>query len=100
MPRPSKNIVPDKLQLASLGELYDDLLAVQSWLNNDAATTEARSLLRSYLLLCEPTIRERVGYLARKRGLTQEALWLQILKGEAEPIKPDEIVTEPERHDE
>jgi hypothetical protein len=40
----------------------------------------------------ESMIKERVAYLARKRGTDPEILWLQILKGEAEPIDASEIV--------
>ena len=84
--------VPNKLQLVGLGEVYNDLLMIDSWMNNDSPTSQARSLLRSKLMQREAMIKERVAYLAKKRGTDPDILWLQILKGEAEPIDASEIV--------
>ena len=84
--------VPNKLQLVGLGEVYNDLLMIDSWMNNDSPTSQARSLLRSKLMQRETMIKERVAYLASKRGTDPDLLWLQILKGEAEPIDASEIV--------
>jgi hypothetical protein len=84
--------MPERLQLVALGEIYSDLLMVDSWMNNDSPTSQARSLLRSKLMQRESMIKERVAYLARKRGTDPDLLWLQILKGEAEPIDASEIV--------
>lgn len=83
--------VPNKLQLVGLGEVYNDLLMIDSWMNNDSPTSQARSLLRSKLMQRESLIRDRVAYLASKRGVAPDLLWLQILKGEADPIENDEI---------
>jgi len=47
--------------------------------------------LRSKLMQREKTVKERIDYLARKRGIDPDLLWLQILKGEAEPIDANEI---------
>jgi hypothetical protein len=84
--------VPERIQLTGLGEWYKDLLAIDSWINSDTPTSQARSLLRSKLMQRESMIKERVAYLARKRGTDPDLLWLQILKGEAEPIDASEIV--------
>jgi hypothetical protein len=83
--------VPERIQLTGLGEWYKDLLAIDSWINGDTPTSQARSLLRAKLMQRETTIKERVAYLANKRGVAPDLLWLQILKGEAEAIKSDEI---------
>jgi len=83
--------VPERLQLSGLGEWYKDLLAVDSWINGDTPTSQARSLLRAKLMQREKTVKERIEYLARKRGVDPDRLWLQILKGEAEPIDAGEI---------
>lgn len=84
--------VPERIQLTGLGEWYKDLLAIDSWINGDTPTSQARSLLRAKLMEREGRIKERISYLARKRGTDPDRLWLQILKGEAEPIEPNEIV--------
>ena len=88
--------VPNKLQLVGLGEVYNDLLMIDSWMNNDSPTSQARLLLRSKLMQRESMIRDRVAYLAKKRGTDPDRLWLQILKGEAEPIDASEIVIDDE----
>lgn len=91
--------VPNKLQLVGLGEVYNDLLMIDSWMNNDSPTSQARSLLRAKLMQRETMIKERVAYLAKKRGTDPDILWLQILKGEAEPIDASEIVINDETNE-
>ena len=80
-----------KIQLAPLGEYYADLLTLDAWINGRANSGQAHNLLCSKLMQREAMIKERVEYLARKRGVDPDLLWLQILKGEAEPIDADEI---------
>jgi len=80
------------LQLSALGEYYADILAVDAWVNGRAPSGQAHSLLCSKLMQREDRVKERVAYLARKRGVDPDILWLQILKGEAEPLDTDEIV--------
>ncbi len=80
-----------KIQLAPLGEYYADLLALDSWINGRANSGQAHSLLCSKLMQREAMIKERVAYLAKKRGVDADILWFEILKGEADPIESDEI---------
>jgi len=88
-----------KIQLAPLGEYYADLLTLDSWINGRANAGQAHNLLCSKLMQRESMIKERIEYLAEKRGVDPKRLWLQVLKGEAEPIDADEIVLDPETTD-
>lgn len=81
-----------RLPIAPLGEYYEDLLIVDSWINERSMASQANSLLCSKLQERESRIRDRVDYLAKKRGINGDELWKQILKGEAVRIEADEIV--------
>ncbi len=86
----------ERFSIAPLGEFYLDLLTVDSWINARTASTQANSLLCAKLQEREPKIRERVAYLAKKRGISADEMWLQILKGQAEDLSPEEIVADSE----
>jgi len=81
----------ERLVIAPVGEFYNDLLIVDSWIRDNTKATQASSLLCSKLAEREGHIRERINYLAKKRGITPDELWLQILKGNARKIDADEI---------
>ena len=81
-----------RLTIAPIGEYYGDLLTIDSWINDRSKAQQASSLLCSKLQEREDRIRERVKYLANKRGISPDELWIQILKGKAKKIEPDEIV--------
>lgn len=85
-----------RLTIAPIGEYYEDLLEVDSWINDRSKAQQASSLLCSKLQEREQRIRERVEYLAKKRGISPDELWLQILKGKAKKIDVNEIVDEEE----
>ena len=72
-------------------EYYADLLAVISWIEGNTQGVQARILLGEKLRERKAEAWEDVVYLARKRQIEPEDLWNQILKGDAEPIGPDEI---------
>jgi len=82
----------ERFSIAPIGEFYRDLLEIDSWINARTASTQANSLLCAKLQEREPKIRERVAYLARKRGISPDEMMLQILKGEAVDLMPDEFV--------
>ena len=83
----------ERFSIAPIGEFYMDLLTLDSWINARTNSTQANSLLCAKLQEREPKIRERVNYLAKKRGISFDEMWLQILKGQAEDLDPDEIVS-------
>ena len=91
----------ERFSISPLGEYYRDLLEVDSWINARTASTQANSLLCAKLQERESRMKERVAYLAQKRGISPDEMWIQILKGEAEDLSPGEIVApnEGDRHD-
>ena len=81
----------ERFSIAPIGEFYRDLLEVDAWINARTASVQANSLLCGKLQERESRIRERVSYLAKKRGISPDEMWVQILKGEAEDLSPNEI---------
>lgn len=81
----------ERFSIAPLGEYYMDLLTIDSTINARSKAIQANSLLCAKLQEREQKIRARVEYLAKKRGMEANELWIQILKGEFEDIKPEEI---------
>lgn len=88
----SKSTMADnkRLQVPALGEYYDDLLYIDSWINNRTKVAQAQSLLCAKLQERESRIKERVGYLARKRGISESEMWGMILAGKAERMSAEE----------
>jgi hypothetical protein len=82
----------ERLSLPALGEWYDDLLRIDSWINNRTMATQGQSLLCTKLQEREPRIKERVAYFARKRGISTDEMWSQILAGKAERITQSELM--------
>ncbi|NET90185.1 MAG: hypothetical protein F6K45_19165 [Kamptonema sp. SIO1D9] len=80
-----------RLLISPLGEYYEDLLALDAWINARSKANQANSLLCSKLQEREGRIKERIEYLAKKRGIDSEELQLQILKGEAQRLTPDDL---------
>lgn len=80
-----------ELRMAWLGEYYGDLLRIDAWVNNKSMAVQGNSLLCAKLQEREGKIRSRVRYLAEKRGVSEKAMWLQILKGEAQELTADEV---------
>lgn len=80
----------DRLQIPALGEYYGDLLTIDARINARTEPQQANSLLCSKLQEREQRIRDRVGYLADKRGKSFEDMWDELLTGDFEPLSPDE----------
>jgi hypothetical protein len=81
----------DRPRISSLGEWYEDLLRVDSAINGRSEPVQAASLLCAKLQERESIIRKRLRYLASKRNMTSEEMWLQILKGEYQKLSQQEI---------
>ena len=77
----------ERFSISPLGEFYMDVLTVDAWINARSRSIQANSLLCAKLQEREPCLRERVAYLAKKRGISADELWQQILQGEATPIE-------------
>lgn len=83
----------ERIVISPLGEYYDDVLTVDAWINNRSKANQANSLLCGKLREQEQKIKDRVAYLANKRRMSPDELWMLILKGEAKRISPEDIVT-------
>jgi hypothetical protein len=100
---PRKDEMPKKderLAVPALGEYYNDLLHVDSWVNGRTKVVQAQSLLCAKLQERDKLIKERVEYLAKKRGITFDQMWEQILNGTAQKLTPGEDGTEYKSGDE
>ncbi|MEM7772410.1 MAG: hypothetical protein AAF327_18090 [Cyanobacteria bacterium P01_A01_bin.37] len=81
----------DRIKISSLGEWYDDLLAIDSAINGRSSAQQAASLLCSKLQEREERINARVTYLARKRNLSFEEMWLSMLQGTYRKLTAEEL---------
>ena len=79
-----------RLALPALGEYYNDILTLDAWINNRSRVVQAQNLLCAKLQEREIRIKERIEYIAKKRGITSEQLWELILSGIAEQLEADE----------
>ncbi|NEP42971.1 MAG: hypothetical protein F6K35_28600 [Okeania sp. SIO2H7] len=73
------------------GEYFADLLAIDAWCRGVSRAVQGSHLLCLKLQEREAIIETRLEHLAWKRGISVEDLKAQILRGEAERLKPDEI---------
>lgn len=69
--------------MTPMGEKYDDLLAIDAWLQRRSQQQRASDLVSDALDKREDSIREAIKYLAAKRGIEPGELWRQILQDEA-----------------
>lgn len=79
----------ERFSISPLGEYYLDLLTVDARINARSKAIQANSLLCAKLQERENRIRERVAYLARKRNITPEEMWMLLLNGEE--LTPEEL---------
>lgn len=88
-----ENMAPkdDRPRISALGEYYEDLLVIDSAVNGRSPATQATSLLCAKLQEREERIRSRVKYLAAKRGIAFEEMWLKLLQGDYRKLTDEEI---------
>jgi hypothetical protein len=67
--------------MIQLGEYYQDMLTLDAFIAGRTPSAQAGSLLGAKLQEREPKIKERLQYLANKRGVTVEELTASILNG-------------------
>ncbi|HLO52490.1 MAG TPA: hypothetical protein VK211_29090 [Kamptonema sp.] len=79
----------ERLLVSPVGEFYEDLLTVDARINSRSLAAQASSLLCAKLQERESKIRDRVLYLANKRGITFDEMWAALLRGEK--LEPDEV---------
>lgn len=80
----------DRLAL-SIGEIYRDLLVNAAFQTGKSEPQQAASILCSSLMSEEQEIRKINDYLAWKRGITPQQLWLDVIEGKAKPLSREEI---------
>ncbi|MGF1537826.1 MAG: hypothetical protein ACFB4J_15290 [Elainellaceae cyanobacterium] len=80
-----------RLQIPSIGEWYEDLLKVDATINDRSEPQQASSLLCAKLQEREPRIKQRVEYLAAKRGVPFQQMWDDIVTGNFEKLTADEF---------
>ncbi len=72
----------DRISMSSLGEYYEDVLEIDARMNGRSKPEQARTLVYAKVQEREGKIKERVEYLARKRGISFQEMWDQLLTGE------------------
>lgn len=78
----------ERITTSPISEYYIDLLKVDAWLAAKTKSSQATTLLCEGLLAREETIKERIQYIAEKRGIKVNQLWAEILEDKAgEPEK-------------
>ena len=80
----------DRLTLPSLGEWCHDLLMVDAAVSGRSPTIQLQYLGCAKLQEREARIRERVEYLANKRGISFDEMWRQLVTGKYSKITPSE----------
>lgn len=86
----------DRMNVAPLGEWYEDLLTADATINSRSVAIQASSLLCAKLQEREPKIKERIQYLANKRGISFEECWKLAVTGKLEKITPEEWAEMPQ----
>jgi hypothetical protein len=72
----------DRIAMSALGEYYEDVLEIDARMNGRTKPEQARTLVYAKIQERESRIKERVSYLARKRGISFEEMWDQLLTGD------------------
>ena len=74
----------ERIYTSPISEYYQDLLKIDSWVVGKTKASQAASLLCAKLQEREERIKERLEYLAKKRGMTSDELWKEILEDKAD----------------
>ena len=81
----------DRIVISPIGEWYEDLLTIDSYLTARSRAQQASSLLCAKLQEREQRIKERVEYLAKKKGVTFDEMWAALLRGD---LDADDVTKE------
>lgn len=82
----------DRMRIADLGEFYNDRLIIEAFIKDNTLSQEAASLLRAKLMEREAFREKIIAELARKRGISFEQMWTDVLVGRAVKLSPEEFV--------
>lgn len=81
----------DRFYIAPLGEYYDECLTVEAFIKKRTLANEGNSLLCAKLMEREQKREKILARLAKKRGISPETLWNDIVTGKAEHMSRDEF---------
>jgi hypothetical protein len=81
----------DRFYIAPLGEHYDECLAVEAFIKRRTMANEGNSLLCAKLMERESKRDAILARMAKKRGISPESLWDDIVTGKAEHMTRDEF---------
>ncbi len=87
----------DRTVLSPIGEWYEDLLNVDAAVNARSTAIQGSSLLCAKLQERQALIKERIQYLADKRGISFDECWKLAVTGKLEKITPDEWSNMPDK---
>ena len=80
-----------RMWVSGLGEYYSDCLMVEAFCKDRTIAFEGGSLLGSKLQEREARRDKIVAYLAKKRRITPEKMWEDIVSGKAKPLSQEEF---------
>ncbi len=81
----------DRIGMSSLGEYYEDILEIDARMNARSKAEQARTLVYAKIQEREGKVKERVQYLANKRGISFQEMWDMLLTGDGyDKITPAE----------
>jgi len=84
-------MVSDRFYISSIGEYYYDCLKIEAFLKGRTMAAEGATLLCSNLMKREEYREKLIAYYARKRGISLEQMWDDIVTGKAQPLTPEEF---------
>lgn len=85
-------MVSKRIQIPFPGDWYFDLLTIDAAINGRSVPVQSQSLLCAKLQERETKIKERVQYMAEKRGISYEQCWRLLLSGgDYEPDKSNDM---------
>lgn len=87
---PKEKESSDRITMSELAEQYQDYLEVDAITNRRSKAEQARTLLYAKLRERKKEIDEKVAYLAKKRRISPEEMFDQILTGQYQRITSEE----------
>lgn len=86
----SRAMAAERFYVAPFGEPYYDMLKVEAWLKRRTMSAEVNSLVCSQLMRRKEYRDGLVAELARKRGISFEQMWDDIIYDRAQPMTATE----------
>jgi plasmid stability protein len=81
----------ERLTIAALPEDLQDMLKVYATIQGRSVASLGSSLLCTILQMKLPRFKERMEYLAKKRGMSYEEFWEHCMRGQYEKMSTSEF---------